>query len=416
MKPLVTLSPPACDVIKNQVFGDDSPGTVLKDFSALLDFIGAEGIEISPSATAFAYKHLAELNALLSRSLSLALKRPMQKSYPHINGLFLLLRASGLTYVQAGKKQNRLMLNQAVLASWDTLNPIERYFALFEAWWQRGSGEIIGERGGFGFWGNHFYGCVQYYREFLQTKQARARMEVHGFDMLRYYPGLHYLALMELFGFVQIYLDAAVNKANWPIVKIKPTALGNALLGCLNTDAVTDINWLMVGRDAERLKVPLIEEIKKCRLDLKKTLLLPQAEALGTANVAFKVTLAKASRTLSISSGASLDVLASAILDAFDFDSDHLYEFSYKNVFGMEESISCPYAENEKGLFTSDYRVGEMPLSVGMNLTFLFDFGDNWEFLLVVEAIDTEGKPLAKPKVIKSEGTAPKQYSDYDGW
>lgn len=415
MKPLITLSTPACNVIKSQVFSNDSPGTVLKDFSALLDFIGADGIEISPSTTAFAAKHLAELNALLSRPLSLALKRPMQKSYPHINGLFLLLRASGLTYVQAGKKQNRLMLNSAVLASWDTLNPIERYFALFEAWWQRGNGESIGERGGFGFWGNHFYGCIHFFKASLK-KFAGKNLDSNEFDRLRYAPGFHYLALMELFGFVQIYLDAAVNKANWPIVKIEPTALGDTLFGCLNTDAVTDIDWLTAGRDAERSKVPLIEEIKKYRFDLKKTLLLPQAEALGTANVVFKVTLAKASRTLSISSGASLDALASVILGAFDFDNDHLYEFSYKDVYGITASISHPYAENENGLFTPDYRVGQMPLYVGMNVTFLFDFGDNWEFLLVVEAIDTKDKPLAKPKVIKSEGTAPKQYSDYDGW
>lgn len=80
MKTLVTLSPQHIDVIKSQVFGDDSPGTVLKDFSTLLYFIGAEGIEISPSSTAFAYKHLAELNTLLSRPLSLSLKRPVQKS------------------------------------------------------------------------------------------------------------------------------------------------------------------------------------------------------------------------------------------------------------------------------------------------------------------------------------------------
>jgi hypothetical protein len=414
MKPLVTLSSPSCDVIKNQVFGDDSPGTILKDFSALLNFIGADGIEISPSTTAFAYKHLAELNALLSRPLALALKRPMQKSYPHINGLFLLLRASGLTYVQAGKKQNRLMLNQAVLASWETLNPIERYFALFEAWWRRGNGESIGERSGFGLWDNHFYSCIHFFKETLK-KLAGKNLDGSEFDRLRYAPGFHYLALMELFGFVEVTLDAAVNKANWPIVKIEPTALGKALFEYLSVGAVTDIDWLMVGQTEGR-SVSLIEEIKKCCLDLKKALLLPQAEALGTGNVTFKVSLLKASRTLSISSAASLDDLASAILEAFDFDSDHLYEFSYKNVFGMEESISCPYAENEKGLFTPDYRVGQMPLYVGMNLTFLFDFGDNWEFLLVVEAIDAEGKPLAKPKVIKSEGKAPEQYPDYDEW
>jgi hypothetical protein len=53
---------------------------------------------------------------------------------------------------------------------------------------------------------------------------------------------------------------------------------------------------------------------------------------------------------------------------------------------------------------------------VGMNLTFLFDFGDNWEFSLVVEAIDTGTVSLAKPKLLKQEGKAPKQYHDYSDW
>jgi hypothetical protein len=413
MKPLITLSPQQIEVIKSQAFSDNSPGTVLKDFSALLDFIGAEGIEISPSACAFAYKHLAELNALLSRPLALALKRPMQKSYPHINGLFLLLRASGLTYVQMGKKQTRLMLNPKVLASWEALNPAERYFALFEAWWRRGNGESIGERAGRGYWGNHVNECIHFFKETLQNKSAGKILNGGDIDILRFYPGFHHLALMELFGFVEITLDAAVNKANWPIVKIEPTAFGNTLFGCLSINMEPDIEAILKGR-TEAPPAQIIKEIKKYRPDLKKALLLPQVEVLADANVIFKVALHTASRTLSISGENSLDALATAILKAFDFDSDHLFEFNYKNVFGMTETISCPYAENEKGLFTSDFRVGELPLFVGMNVTFLFDFGDNWEFLLVVEAIDTEGAPSAKPKIIKREGTPPKQYPDYD--
>jgi Plasmid pRiA4b ORF-3-like protein len=377
-----------------------------------LSFRGAEGIETSQSGDAFAYKHLAELNALLSRPLAIALKRPQQKSYPHINGLFVLLRASGLTYVAMGKKQTRLMLNQTVLASWEALNPAERYFALFEAWWQRGNGESIGERGGFGFWGNHFSNCIHFFKKTLQDQPVGKNLSANDFDRLRYYPGFHHLALMELFGFVAITLDAAVNNANWPVVNVDATRWGHVVLGCLSGSFA--VGLFEENQAEEKLAMGLLDEIKAYRPELKNTLLLPQSEILADANVTFKVTLLKASRTLSISSAASLDDLASVILGAFDFDNDHLYEFSYKDVYGITASISHPYAENENGLFTPDYRVGQMPLYVGMNVTFLFDFGDNWEFLLVVEAIDTEGKPLAKPKVIKREGKSPEQYPGYD--
>jgi hypothetical protein len=94
MQPLITLTTQQSKAIKNQPFSDDSPGKLLKDFSAVLSFIGTEGVELSKSTQAFAAKHLPELNTLLSRPLDIQLKRPMQKSYPPINGLYLLLRAS----------------------------------------------------------------------------------------------------------------------------------------------------------------------------------------------------------------------------------------------------------------------------------------------------------------------------------
>lgn len=408
MQPLVTLIPEQIEAIKNQTFSNDSPGTLLKDFSAVLSFMGIEGVEVSKSTQAFAAKHLPELNALLSRPLDIQLKRPMQKSYPAINGLYLLLRASGLTYVDIGKKQNRLLLNQNVLASWEALNPIERYFALIDAWWYRGSEEIIGERTGFGGWGCYFYSCIWFFKKTLQDKHSK--LEANDFDDLRYSPGFHYLALMELFGFVEITLDTTVSKANWPIVKLEPTGWGDTLFAYFSKNPIESD---LFEEEEEQPEMLLVGEIRKHRPDLNNTLLLPESKLLTDASVIFKVILDKASRTLAISSNANLDELAYAILKAFAFDSDHLYEFSYKNVYGLTESISHPYAENEMGLFTSDRRVGDMPLYVGMNLTFLFDFGDNWEFLLVVEAFDPEGKPPSQPKVIGREGKPPKQYGNY---
>ena len=52
----------------------------------------------------------------------------------------------------------------------------------------------------------------------------------HDFDYLRYRPGFHNLALMELFGFIRIEQDAALSGENWPIVNITPTTWGRALL------------------------------------------------------------------------------------------------------------------------------------------------------------------------------------------
>ncbi len=44
---------------------------------------------------------------------------------------------------------------------------------------------------------------------------------------------------------------------------------------------------------------------------------------------------------------------------------------------------------------------------------FIFDFGDWWEFNILIEEIK-EGETIDEVKLIKSYGTAPKQYPDYD--
>ncbi len=58
--------------------------------------------------------------------------------------------------------------------------------------------------------------------------------------------------------------------------------------------------------------------------------------------------------------------------------------------------------------------MGELPLYSGMELTFRFDFGDDWRFLLVVESFLDEDSSFVKPKVIEQYGDPPEQYPEWD--
>lgn len=69
---------------------------------------------------------LPEINARLARPLVLGMQRPQQKSYPHIHGLYLLVRASGLTLVDTAPKKPLLVVDDAVYPLWQGLNPTER--------------------------------------------------------------------------------------------------------------------------------------------------------------------------------------------------------------------------------------------------------------------------------------------------
>ena len=402
----LTLNEIQC--LKAQRFNDIEPGTLLKDFSSLLDFIGTTGISVSKKNRLFAIKLLPSLNQLMTKPLESKLKRPQQKSFPHLNGLYLLLRASGLTYIVLEKKDVKLMINATALEQWHALNPSEQYFSLFYAWWHRGSDEIIGERG-IGFSENYFYEVYYFFKKNLK-QGFNIRSSQHTIDSLRYRPGFHTLALMELFGFVRIELDSALSKENWPIVKIKPTKWGKALLKCFTKEIAYFDSFDFDTPDAE----PWGSEARAYIPTWINNL-----EPNGTIEVidgefTFKVSLGKVYRKLAIPSTISLDELASSILSAFDFDKEHLYQFVYKNDYGITEHITHPYVDNEYGLYTSEITVGELPLYEGMEFIFHFDFGDDWRFLLVVESFKATDSSTLKPKIIEQVGEPPEQYPEWD--
>lgn len=87
--------------------------------------------EATPQVTG---PHLLPLNARLSEPLQHGLSRPQQKSFPHINGLFWLARATGRMTIDATGKKPRVLLDKTTMASWQTLNPTEQYCTLLESW------------------------------------------------------------------------------------------------------------------------------------------------------------------------------------------------------------------------------------------------------------------------------------------
>lgn len=408
----ITFSPQDIELLQNQVFNDNTPGTLLKDFTMILEFIGSQGIEVSKINHLISSKYLPEINALLTHPLTVDLKRPVQKSYPPINGLYLLLRASGLAYVETNKSRSRLMLNPKIMDSWKGLNAVERYFALFDAWWQRGSQEIIGDFRVIETPSNYFYPCIQFFNSKLQ-QQPYLKLIKTDVEYLRYRPGLHSLALLELFGFITVKLDANPSAAIWPIGTLTLTPWGGVLLSWL-AGPIANL-WPFERRIDTATLTQLFDTLKSIRPDLRNTLLFAEQDFPANAALTFKVNLENASRTLLINSSDSLDDLANAILAAFAFDNDHLYEFVYKNSFSITKRISHPEAlMDEDEASTATCLIWSLGLVVGSKLTFLFDFGDNWEFSMELEAIDTETTPPAQPKVIKRTGKPPKQYRHDD--
>jgi hypothetical protein len=63
--------------------------------------------------------------------------------------------------------------------------------------------------------------------------------------------------------------------------------------------------------------------------------------------------------------------------------------------------------------FTSEVSIGDVPLSIGQSMTYLFDFGDNWEFDVTLEVVK-KGGDKQSAKVLEAHGEPPKQYPSWD--
>jgi hypothetical protein len=137
------------------------------------------------------------------------------------------------------------------------------------------------------------------------------------------------------------------------------------------------------------------------------------AAVLANGLYIFKVSLdAKTWRRIVIPATLTLDDLSDTILRAFNFDNDHLYEFSYRSRFGTFVRVLHPYMEESPA--TDEVAIGEIPLRPGVSMEYLFDFGDQWRFNVKLERIDPADARVKKPKLLEKHGPAPPQYPNLD--
>ncbi|MDZ7934464.1 MAG: hypothetical protein U5M51_05765 [Emticicia sp.] len=120
----------------------------------------------------------------------------------------------------------------------------------------------------------------------------------------------------------------------------------------------------------------------------------------------FRLDISKtAYRLIEIGGEATLLDLHEMIQDGLNFDNDHLFSFTIDE----QEFTGAPYDFDSPEYIAQNVLIGNLDLEQGKKINYVFDFGDNWEFNLVVELLDeTSAEP--EPKVIKRVGKAPKQY------
>lgn len=114
------------------------------------------------------------------------------------------------------------------------------------------------------------------------------------------------------------------------------------------------------------------------------------------------------SRVIAILPTSSLYTLARTILQAFNFDSDHLFGF-YDNVHWTHSEKVYEFS------FEDDSQVKKTKIEnvfneIGKKMLFLYDYGDEWHF--IVEFIQKGPRKIKKkyPLIVERKGKAPSQY------
>lgn len=390
-------------------------GTILRDFDNLINYIGTSGIPVSGKHHLFTMKSLPELNELLTHPLETGLQRPQLKSYPHLSGLYLLLRTSGLGVLGQKGKSDVLAVDAAMWENWKRLTTTERYFSLLRALWCNGSLEILGERQNYT---NEFLPkCLQFFANIPDAGHVLSRNPVLE-SILGYSPGWYFLALMELLGFIEIEHGAPCPGQGWQILSIRATRWGRAVVGSIRDffqekdDNAFPVSMFFI-QEAQDEFTRWEAYVRPCFKMWNQLLIVPTPEVNNGIHI-FKVSLGKVWRRIAISGESSLEELACAVLEAVGFCNDHLYQFIYKDRFGVTQYANHAYMEGSDAPFVHNVSIGDLSLLPGTKLQFRFDFGDEWTFQLLVENVDAKDIDIAKPTVIATYGEAPEQYPEYE--
>ncbi len=396
-----------------QTIDPAGPGSILNDFAGLLDFIGSDRIKVSKKNHLLPMRSLAALNAQLTHPIELGLKRPRQMSYPHLNGLYLLLRVTGIAHIEGTVSQPCLILDDEILSMWTDLNPTERYFSLLEAWLMRSNPDILGESSRFFSALHHVNIWANFFRSIANQSLDTAWSDDDP-PYVRYYLGLYNLGLLELFGLISVRRGVPQPGKGWRIDGVARTLFGEALLALLLDHTSENHDAFLQYAIGDEMDVPigvLQPAIQPYFPAWQNSLIVPESEFQDGLYI-FKVHLGRTWRQIAIPGSLSLEELSDTILKAYAFDHDHLYQFTYVNRFGAVKEINHPYMDESP--WAPDVLIGDLGLKPGVTMGYWYDFGDDWRFALTLERIDSVGAEVAQASILKEYGEAPEQYPIWD--
>ncbi len=391
-------------------FDESGPGTILADFESLLSFIGPDGLRSSGKNVRIPLAALNDLDERMTHPLRPKLARPQQLSFPHLNGLYLLLRATGLGIASGQGASGRLVLNPPIISQWIALNPVEKYLTLFQALMTSNWGMISSDESS----RNGPFRAVQMYLEHY-CRSPKGGASTPASEHFFGWTDQTAAALLELFGILDIARVTPEEGENWRIKSVQFTEFGKAFMTRLS-DTSLEYMFLDIVRDRQSDEGKWLADIFRDVFPDCHNTLQPVPAEFVDGIWQFKVSLGTVWRRILIAADIGADEFAEGILKAFKFDLDHLYQFEMRDRSGQDFCIG-PEGLDGVDEFCDEFAIGYLPLDPGGSMRFHFDFGADWLFDVKLEKILPANKSVKRLKITEKQGNAPKQYDyDEDGW
>lgn len=378
--------------------------SILTDFQILLDYIGPDGDLVSKKQLSFSANTLIELNLLMTKPIEHKKTRPMLNTSPHIAVVYECAHLLNFFHYSDKGSRKQINLNAAALESWKKLNPVEQYFTLLDKWLYGEKEDALGSQAPI----NRLHRLHSHWldKKRFDAKEGRYRQYRNG----------TFLVGLELFGFVIIELGKPDSEGNWTINAIKQTSAGKFAFDVIQKESthLKDNYFDQFLLEPQGDGKNIFDVFRPYYPDLINNFQLKTKAQNRTGVHIFKVSLHKSWRRIAVTHNTTLYALAEVILQAFNFGNDHMHSFEFIDISGQKREYSHPEMMNNAP-FTDEVTLSNLPLSIKGKMTFIFDFGDWWEFSILFEKIDDSFKlDESSAELIETKGKAPEQYPDWD--
>ncbi len=437
--------------------GEKDVTHTINDFLTFCSYLEEKRPVLSKKGVVLGKKDLFELNGFLYRKKDVEKPNYMQESYPVIDLMFNLALLGRLYKKSADEKGNIILVKTERKNEFDLLTIFERYVFLLETFYTRFDIEDLIQ------WDSAVYSISKMINKIAESKPGEkllkgAFSKNPDLDSIYSYLAVlvHYFSFFGICSYIPV-IDQKRNPTRYDdtIAAVIPTEFGKSLCRILKDQHMADWNipWLKscmfekkeivpgITFQAEllcnfgslsktmRKKINMIyEERKKSgyiplfrflqpifpKGQLNQTITKEITE-ISKGTYIFKVSLKTGIwRKIAISHMDTLDDLHNMIQNAFDFGNDHLYAFYMEGKTPSSEVFCSPLCNEYPSAI--DAVLGEIGLYQGKRILYVFDFGDYWQFDVLLLKIDTDMELTKTPQIIESKGTAPPQYwfGDYD--